>query len=105
MNLALKGLGHMTATSWLSFAVESKVRTQARNCEVNVFICVFFCRIQAFIYILYLITLSIALLGAVHSTDPTKYPTKTDKFRAFCEIFTLSLTVVYLFTEMDQMEK
>ncbi|XP_065070514.1 uncharacterized protein LOC135695372 [Rhopilema esculentum] len=61
--------------------------------------------LYAFMYLLYLILLSVSLLGAVHSKDPTKYETKNDRIRAACEVATLLFTVFYIFSEFDQMEK
>jgi len=61
--------------------------------------------LYALLYLVFLIVLSLALLGAVHSSDPTKYETTKDKVRAFCEMITLVFAAFYMIIELDQMEK
>ena len=72
-------------------------------CFISTFL--YFFRLYAFIYVAYLVLLSIALLGAVHSTDPTKYKKPFDYFRGACEVITLVMVILYLCSEFDQMEK
>eukprot|EP00794_Sanderia_malayensis_P018139 gene18139-19949_t len=61
--------------------------------------------IQAVCYVMFLITMSVALLCAVQSTNPELYTTSFDRFRLVCEIVTLFLTVMYILIEIDQFEK
>ena len=71
----------------------------------NVVISFHLFRLYALLYLVFLIVLSLALLGAVRSSDPRKYETSKDKLRAFCEVITLVFAAFYMIIEFDQMEK
>ena len=56
-------------------------------------------------YVLFLTSLSIALLSAVASKDPSVYQTGMDYFRMVCEVVTLMGALIYLIMEIDEMIK
>eukprot|EP00794_Sanderia_malayensis_P020479 gene20479-22495_t len=62
-------------------------------------------RSYAFIFVLYLVALSVGLLGAVNSNNPLLYKTSFDYFRGFCEGVTLLGAMVYLLLEIVQLAK
>eukprot|EP00794_Sanderia_malayensis_P020476 gene20476-22492_t len=62
-------------------------------------------KFYAFLFVLYLLALSIGLLGAVNSKNPLLYKTSFDYFRGFCEGVTLLGAMVYLLLEIVQLSK
>eukprot|EP00794_Sanderia_malayensis_P020477 gene20477-22493_t len=65
----------------------------------------FWIRSYAFIFVLYLLALSIGLLGAVNCNNPLLYKTNFDYLRGFCEGVTLLGAIVYLLLEIVQLSK
>lgn len=90
--------------------IQTCIKESTKDTFFNISGCIFyhclsFYRVVATIYILFLVTMSIALLGAVNSSNPLHYRTRFDYLRAVCEILAILIAVFYFAMEIDQLEK
>lgn len=65
----------------------------------------FIVRTDFVVYLLYILVMSLAFFLGVNNNTRAAYETSTDYFRAFCEVGTFVLTLVYLVLEVDRMFK
>jgi len=58
-----------------------------------------------FAYVFFLVVMSLAFFLHTKTTSPLKYPNTVDYIRLFFEVVTLLITLVYILSEFDQIEK